>query len=86
LFSIRVVSELFDLKDVLLGRRIKSNTNKMIYYFRRKYIFLFLLLKSQTPYPMKNETLSINKYMSTMGIKLEDEILELLLLNSLPKS
>ncbi|RDX85912.1 hypothetical protein CR513_32823, partial [Mucuna pruriens] len=69
----KIVSELFGLKDVVLGRIIEGNTNRMF--------------KEDTSLSDHlNEFQGIIDQMSGMGIKFEDEILGLLLLNSLPES
>ncbi|RDX93795.1 hypothetical protein CR513_23898, partial [Mucuna pruriens] len=72
-FPIRVVSELPDLKGVLRGKIMEGNTNRIF----KEGTFLSDHL---------NEFQEIIDQMSGIDIKFEDEILRLLLLNSLPES
>ncbi|RDX72910.1 hypothetical protein CR513_47549, partial [Mucuna pruriens] len=69
----RVVSELFALKGVVLAKIMGANTNRMF-------------KEGTSLSDHLNEFQGIIDQMLGMGIKFEDEILGLLLLNSLPES
>ncbi|RDX82111.1 hypothetical protein CR513_37142, partial [Mucuna pruriens] len=117
----RVVSELSDLKGVLLARIMEGNTNKMmslngtnyhlwkgkmkdLLFVKKMHLPVFATQKPKSMFDEEwdfehqqfkegtslldhlNEFQGIIDQMSGMGIKFEDEILGLLLLNSLPES